>query len=268
MDANHNQTFIAFDLETTGLDPLNDRIVEMAGVKFTISGEVSDIFETRTDPGIPIPRSATAIHRVTEQMVVGKPSPLTAWETLLDWTDTFIFVAHNASFDASFIKNLRSTHPKMKQVQFIDTLELCRNQYPEARSHSLDTLIPREDSHHALSDAKAVAQLLVQLAQTYPSKKIPTSYIRNIKDIKEDAKTQRQMDYIADLGGDPARVKTKQEASQYIDQLKAEESIQTNSYAYSARQSPKPKIREIEDTPNYMWVWIIIILLALLFIFK
>ena len=68
------QCFIAFDFETTGLDALNDRIIELAAVKFE-NGEITDRFVTLVNPKINIPHLITEITGITDAMVAKKPSP-------------------------------------------------------------------------------------------------------------------------------------------------------------------------------------------------
>ena len=94
--------FIAFDLETTGIMPGVDRIVEVGAVRF-INGELDAVFSTLVDPLMSIPAGASAVNGITDDMVTGKPRIGDLLEALSDFCGDDILVAHNAAFDMSFL---------------------------------------------------------------------------------------------------------------------------------------------------------------------
>ena len=100
-----NVEFVAFDLETTGLSSAFCHIVEFGAVRFRADGTELDRLEQLVDPGCPVPRDATAVHGITNDMIRGQPTVeevLPEFLQFLGGTDT-ILMAHNASFDLGFL---------------------------------------------------------------------------------------------------------------------------------------------------------------------
>lgn len=219
---------IAIDFETTGLNPRFSSIIEVGAVKFSEEGDVIDTFEMLANPNGLIPRDAEAIHGISRDMVQSCPSPEEVWAEFLRWSaGVAVFVAHNAAFEASFIRALYENQSDIPAFCFIDTLELSRKRLPARAGYKLTDLVEKFDGpiHRALPDAKACFQLYMTLSATYKSGKVPTkTYIRSMSDFEErDRPTERQLRFIASLGGDPSSVRTKSQASSYIDRLKVSE---------------------------------------------
>lgn len=97
------QVCIAFDTETTGLDPKRDRIVEIGAVKFDERGIIAR-FSTLIYPGIPMPEEAGRVNGITDTMLEGKPTAMEVLPDFLRFIEGGILVAHNAPFDISFIQ--------------------------------------------------------------------------------------------------------------------------------------------------------------------
>ena len=95
-------TFVAFDIETTGLTPVVDRIVEIGAVKFR-SGKVMDTFQELIDPEMSISPDATAVNGITDEMVAGCPLIDQALPQFVDFLADFVSIAHNAPFDVGFL---------------------------------------------------------------------------------------------------------------------------------------------------------------------
>lgn len=97
--------FIAFDFETTGLNPFLDRIVEVGAVKFDAAGTVLGVFEQLANPGRPIPPQAMAVHGITDRDVVDAPPLDEVTAAFLEFIGppTSELIAHNAMFDARFL---------------------------------------------------------------------------------------------------------------------------------------------------------------------
>ena len=99
---------VVLDTETTGTDPGEDRVIEIALVKFEydrVSGEVGrvlDVYDGLEDPGRPIPPESTAIHHITDAMVAGKRLDERAIERVLDGVG--VVIAHSAGFDRPFVE--------------------------------------------------------------------------------------------------------------------------------------------------------------------
>ena len=153
-------TFIAFDLETTGLTPVVDRIVEIGAVRFR-AGEVLDTFQELVDPGIPISPGATETNGITDDMVKDQPTIEKVLPRFIDFLGQNIPVAHHAPFDVGFlaydISRLNLT-PADRPV--LDTCAIPKRLFPHARGYSLEYLvgllnIPVGSLHRALADAEA-----------------------------------------------------------------------------------------------------------------
>ena len=86
--------YVVFDLETTGLSPEKDEIIEISAIKVR-NGQVNSIFSTLVNPGRPIPDRATAINGITDEMVLNKPTLKDALKDFLDFAGDDILVGHN-----------------------------------------------------------------------------------------------------------------------------------------------------------------------------
>ncbi len=159
-------TFVALDLETTGLSPRRDRITEIGAVKVR-GGELLGELRTFVHPGRPIPPAITAITGITDAMVRGAPPIGAVLPAVLRFLDGCVFVAHNARFDLSFLRVAAEAHglgPLEPPV--IDTARLSRRLLGnEVRNHRLATLAqhlraPHRPDHRALHDARATIDVL------------------------------------------------------------------------------------------------------------
>ena len=157
-------TFVAFDLETTGLTPVVDRIVEIGAVRFR-AGEVLDTFQTLVDPEMPISPGAAGKNGVTDDMVKGRPTIEKALPGFMDFLGQDIPMAHHAPFDVGFltydISRLNLT-PADRPV--LDTCTIPKGLFPHAHGYSLEYLveflnIPTGTLHRALADAEACMRL-------------------------------------------------------------------------------------------------------------
>jgi len=224
--------YISIDVETTGLNPKKNKIVEFGAVKFDEEGNIVSEFQALANPGgFGIPNEVIDIHGIDDDMVEGKPSPVAVWNSLLDWADNCnSFVAHNASFECGFIQELYSDPSDIPGLFFIDTLKISRRQLNDRSSYKLSSLVPSlksSEAHRALPDAKACMELFLELAGTYKNGKVPKSQEKPIAEydfFEENKPSHKQLSYIEGLGGDPDLVNLKSEASEYIDELKGKTS--------------------------------------------
>ncbi len=158
--------FTAFDVETTGLIPAVDRIVEIGAVRFSVDG-VLDRFETLIDPEMPMPADARAINGITDEMVAGKPRIREMLPEFFSFTGDSSLVAHNAPFDVGFIHAAASLHGiPAPDAPALDTRTLAEAAFPRRGSYSLAALkrslsIGSAASHRALADADACRELFL-----------------------------------------------------------------------------------------------------------
>ena len=132
--------FTVFDLETTGMSAVRDRIVEIGAVRVEIDGTLSR-FETLVNPGMPIPWQVSKVHGIDDSMVADAPKFKDAAYPFLDFIKGSKLVAHNARFDFSFLQEslARNALPIWKYGIY-DSIILIRRAYPGLPSYSLQSL--------------------------------------------------------------------------------------------------------------------------------
>ena len=160
--------FVAFDLETTGLDPRMDKIVEIGAVKFDKRGLIAG-FSTLINPGIPMPPEASRVNNITDEMLRGKPSLDDVFPDFLHFIRGAILAAHNAAFDCGFIneklkENRSSPFPSLPN-RVIDTLIFSREKFPGFGHYSLQKLaaelgLSAREAHRAEDDARLCMEIL------------------------------------------------------------------------------------------------------------
>ena len=163
---------IAFDLETTGLNTNTDEIIEIGIAKFR-DGEIIDRFQSFVKPSIPIPADITHLTGIHPEDVEDAPCFADLMPQLGERFGDLPVIAHNASFDMSFMRN----HDMLDLNPVIDTFELSSILLPSAPRYSLYSLttsagIKLENAHRALDDAIATGFLywhLWEKATSMPS---------------------------------------------------------------------------------------------------
>ena len=175
-------TFCVFDLETTGLLPHRDEIIQIGAVR-VIGGRIvpGEAFETLVDPGRPIPDASSRVHHITDAMVRGHPSISSAAPRFYDFASGSALVAHNAPFDLAFLRAKRAetelnwTHP------VVDTVLLSAILFGTTETHTLDAVCQRLGieiaphlRHTALGDAHATAEALCRMLPMLEGRGIDT----------------------------------------------------------------------------------------------
>ena len=155
----HEMEFCALDLETTGVNPAFDRIVEIGAVRFKTDG-TSQEFQTFVNPGIPIPESVIKIHGITDDMVADAPAINDILDDFYDFFRGTVLVIQNPRFDLSFIE--RAFHVRdggSPDLRAVDTVRLAQRHFPALPNHKLSTMAMHLglnlQSHRALDDAIA-----------------------------------------------------------------------------------------------------------------
>ena len=104
-----DDTYVVFDIETTGFSAENDRIIEIGAVRVE-KGEITDKFSVFVNPQLPIPFEIEKLTGISDEMVMNEPAIEKILPQFLDFCKGAVMVAHNAGFDMSFIrKNSRTT---------------------------------------------------------------------------------------------------------------------------------------------------------------
>ncbi|MEE8335543.1 MAG: exonuclease domain-containing protein, partial [Candidatus Neomarinimicrobiota bacterium] len=169
-------TFIAFDFETTGLNPEKDRIIEIAAIKYE-QGKAADKFVTLVNPGFEISSFITKITGISNEMVANQPTEDKIVKPFIDFLGDFPIVAHNTEFDRNFLNRLITRHDlTLPARNYYDTLPLSRTFLFFQPTHNLSALsdyfgLSTEGAHRADSDAENCGSVFMELiyeAASYP----------------------------------------------------------------------------------------------------
>lgn len=160
------RTYVALDLETTGLDLERDRVTEIGAVRFTEDGDVLETFETLVNPGRPIPQFIQQLTGVTDELVREAPPLEGVADRLLEFVGDGPVVGQNIGFD---LAHLRRGGVEI-EVPAIDTAELSRLLLPTAGARGLMELaqvlgVEAGNHHRALPDARTAAAIFVALCR-------------------------------------------------------------------------------------------------------
>ncbi len=163
----HDRTIVFFDVETTGMSPARDEIIEIAGLK-TRNGVEIGRFESLIKPEGAVPAALTEIHGITEAMLAGAPPASEVVPAFIEFAGDAVLAAHNVTFDLNFLAAAAEKHGGRKvRNETFDTLAEARGQFP-ATDHRLGALteklgIVHDEKHRALSDVFAVFALFRRL---------------------------------------------------------------------------------------------------------
>lgn len=150
--------YVVFDLETTGVRPNLDEIIEISAIRVREHRPVEE-YSTLVQPGMHIPAAATAVNHITDDMVKDAPELADALNGFLEFAANDILVGHNIQqFDLNFIyQGLMRTSGKEMENDYIDTLYMARQCLPELSHHRLSDVsehfgINTVGAHRALND--------------------------------------------------------------------------------------------------------------------
>ncbi len=173
-------SFCVLDIETTGLDPDRDDIVQLAAVR-VVNGRIlrGEIFDALVDPGRPIPPSSTRFHGIDDAMVRGKPPPAVVVARFHAFAAEDVLVAHNAAFDLAFLRKYEAAAGVRFDQPVLDTLLLAAALEEDRDDHSLEALAGRlgvevRGRHTALGDSFTTAEVLLRLLPLLAARGIAT----------------------------------------------------------------------------------------------
>ncbi len=183
-------SFVVFDVETTGFSNLNDKIIEIGAVKIK-NGEIVDSFGTLVNPGINIPEKVVELTGITNFMVSEANTIEEVFPQFHDFIKDSILVAHNASFDIGFVKRLYDSMKSEFNNPYIDTLEISRLVNPNVKSHRLKDIAKRlnvslVNAHRAVDDARATAEIFMLLLEEEFKSKDLSTLLNSIENLKEN----------------------------------------------------------------------------------
>lgn len=191
-----DDTYVVFDVETTGLSAVYNTIIELAAVKVK-DGEIIDRFESFANPHEKLSPLIIDLTGITDDMVENAPEINDVIKDFHEWMGDAILVAHNASFDMGFINAaLKKVGYEHADNPVIDTLELGRLLYPSFKNYRLNTLCKKFNielvSHHrAIYDAEATGHLLWKMVKDATERGIFNHNQLNEQTSKDDYKKQR-----------------------------------------------------------------------------
>lgn len=225
-------TYIALDLETTGLSPSADRILEIGAVK-VLGGQIAETYETLVNPGRKIDKRIEELTGITDEMAAGGMDTQKAVTGLVEFCENLPILGHNILFDYGFIKQNAINFNLAFEKEGIDTLRIARTLFPEMEHRSLQALCsyygicPRE-AHRAASDALSAMELYERMWAQFPDspKELFAPKALIYKARKQGPITPAQKGYLNDLIkyhkitlDKSVESLTKNEASRIIDRI-------------------------------------------------
>jgi len=156
--------FVAFDIETTGLNATNDRMTEIGAVIFS-GGEIKSEFNTFVNPGMHIPADITELTGIKDSDVADAPDEAAAMRMFLEYAGGRPLIAHNAHFDVGFMTAASLRNGIKFSPIFLDSLALAQALCPELKRFKLDIVsnhlgLPKFNHHRASDDAMVVARMM------------------------------------------------------------------------------------------------------------
>lgn len=165
-DEIYQNTYVVFDVETTGLYPENDELLEIGAVKIE-DGIIVSKFTTLIKPLNPIPVSATLINNITDEMVANSPKVDIAIRDFYRFTRDTKMIGYNVSFDQRFIQKVAKQQGLIFDNEFIDVLPLAKSKLSLTRYKLTDVVkrleISLEGAHRAFADSLATAETFLEL---------------------------------------------------------------------------------------------------------
>jgi DNA polymerase III epsilon subunit family exonuclease len=159
------KNYIVLDLETTGLSAEYDHIIEFAAIRI-VNDEIKDAFSTFIKPPGKIPPEATAVNKITDDIVKDAPRIKEVISNIADFIGSEIVIGYNTKFDIGFLNKAYTKHLKKDfYVKYIDLLPVAREKYPELKNHKLTTVakhlgIETKGAHRAIEDVAITKRLI------------------------------------------------------------------------------------------------------------
>lgn len=170
-----NQTFCIIDFETTGLSGIHDRVIEVGIVKIR-KNKIIDTFSSLVNPGIIIPEKIKMLTGISNEDLAYAPTFDDIALKIKSFITNSILVAHNLSFDYSFLYNeFKRSEIELPQLRTLCTLKLSKKLFPDLESKSLGSLVKHfkvrhKNVHRALGDSIATAKILIKMISILQSR--------------------------------------------------------------------------------------------------
>lgn len=227
-------TFVALDLETTGTNPAQDKIIEIGMARYEAGNKVEE-YSTFVNPGFHINERITSLTGITDADVLDAPYIEDIISQVLDFIGDNILLGHNIIFDYSFIKKAAVNAKLTFEKSGIDTLKIARRILPELPDRKLTSLCAHFDidpgkSHRALDDALSAASVYWKMYELRSDDSgFDKAIVLNYSVKKDSPITAAQIKYLSSIVRyhrieleKPIESLTKSQASRYIDTILSE----------------------------------------------
>ena len=171
-------SFVVFDLETTGFSAAKNKIIEIGAVK-VVNGSITERFSTFVNPKVPIPYEIEQLTHITDDMVLDAPMIHEILPQFMEFCQNAVMVAHNADFDMSFIRHNCDLLGLECEKTVLDTVALARVLLPSLNRFKLNTIakalnISLENHHRAVDDAACTAEIFTKFVEMLRERGIGT----------------------------------------------------------------------------------------------
>ena len=204
-------SYVVVDVETTGLNPIRNDIIEFGAVK-VIDNEITEVFSELVKPKDTLRADITRLTGITEDMLAFAPSINRILPKFLEFIGDAVIIGHNIDFDTDFISIACQRFKLPFNNSVVDTLEMSNMAFPDLPNHKLSTLcqhcgIENKDAHRALSDCLAEKELFEILRQRTlyfitPHKNIKLEKRFNTKDSEKTKGMKELLNIVDDIISD------------------------------------------------------------------
>ena len=196
-----HDTYVVFDLETTGFSPEKNKIIEIGAVKVE-NGKITDRFSEFVNPQEPIPFRIEQLTGIKDSMVMDADTIENILPAFMEFCGDAVMTAHNAEFDMSFIKYNCEKLGIKKEFTIVDTVAISRILQPHLKKHTLDTVakdlgVSLENHHRAVDDAEATAGIFLKFIEMLEEKDIKNLDKLNEQSYMSDKKIKKLPTYHA-----------------------------------------------------------------------
>ena len=168
----YSSPYVILDVETTGLNPFSDRIIQLSAIKYDIQGSPVDFYNTYINPQCAIPPAASRINGITNKMVASAPTIIDISKKFLSFVGDSLIVGYNVNFDLRFLN--QAFCGDFNSRQYVDVLAMARQllSMPNYKLETVATCLgyrPATSFHDSFSDCEAVASILYHVAEDLAS---------------------------------------------------------------------------------------------------
>lgn len=173
-----DETYVVFDIETTGFSPVTNLIIEIGAVK-VVNGQIVDRFSTFVNPEVPIPFEIEKLTGINDSMVIDAETIEAVLPKFMAFVGDAVLVAHNAGFDVGFIKENAKRQNISADFTYVDTVAMARTLLTGQAKYTLDAVaktlkISLENHHRAVDDAECTAEIFVRFIEMLKKEHVNT----------------------------------------------------------------------------------------------